>query len=188
MKKRSSGLVKKISFGFLIIVVLFVVIIGSTMIWAMNSVIKHTYMEKATMTAELLIERIDVKKFEQLAANPQENDLYFELQEQLTHLLELNPITYMYVVVPPVEGEEAMTLVDGGDLQSDDVYVLGDTMDGVYYDDIIASINEHGSYSEFENTEEFGDLISSYVPLENESGEIFAILGVDDAFVLLNTI
>lgn len=145
-------------------------------------------MEKATMTAELLLERVDIEKYEQLANNPEENKLYFELQKQLTELLEYNPITYMYVVVPPAEGEEAMTLVDAGDLQSGDVYALGDTMDGVYYKEVMASIEEIGSYSEFESTEEFGDLISSYVPLKNAEGEIFAVLGVDDNFVLLNTI
>ena len=36
-------------------------------------------MEKATMSAEFLVETIDIAKVEQLAENPEESDLYNEL-------------------------------------------------------------------------------------------------------------
>ena len=132
MKLGKHELLKQLVIGFIIVISCFVISIGAAMTWVTSSVVKHTYMEKATMTAELLLERIDMKKYEQLAAAPQQNELYFELQAQLTDLLNYNPITYMYVVVAPTEGEEATTLVDAGDLSSDDVYALGDTMDGVF--------------------------------------------------------
>ena len=188
MKLGKNVLLKQLVIGFIIVISCFVISIGAAMTWVTSSVVKHTYMEKATMTAELLLERIDTKKYEQLAANPQQNELYYELQAQLTDLLNYNPITYMYVVVAPTEGEEATTLVDAGDLSSDDVYALGDTMDGVFYEEVLASIAKNGSYSEYESTEEFGDLISSYVPLTDANGEVFAVLGVDDSFVLLGSI
>lgn len=188
MKLGKNDLLQKLIIGFFVVVGCLVFSIIATMIWVSGSVVKHTYMEKATMTAELLLERIDIKQYEQLAANPEENELYYELQAELTELLHYNPITYMYVVVAPKEGEEAMTLVDAGDLSSGDVYALGDTMDGVFYDDVMASMEQIGSYSEYESTEEFGDLISSYVPLKNSAGDTFAVLGVDDSFVLLDTI
>lgn len=187
--KPKSSLLKKLIVGFIITTLLFVISIGFAFFFATKSIVKSSYMEKATMSAEFLVETIDIAKVEQLAENPEESDLYNELQKQLTELLDLNPLTYMYIVVEPLDGEEeAMTLVDGGHVESGDVYAIGETMDGVYYDDIIAAFEETGSYSEFEATEEFGDLISSYVPLRNAQGEIFAIFGVDDAFVLLSAI
>ena len=175
--------------GFIVVTLLFVVSIGGAFFFATKSIVKSSYMEKATMSAEFLVETIDIEKVEQLAKNPEENDLYYELQKELTELLNLNPLTYMYIAVEPLDGEEeAMTLVDGGDFESGDVYAIGETMDGVYYQDILAALKETGSYSEFEANEEFGDLISSYVPLRNAQGEIFAIFGVDDAFLLLGAI
>lgn len=189
MKLENQQLIVKIFIGFLAVVATLVLTMGATMIWATKSIVTHSYMEKATLTAQVLVENIDVEKFEQLAANPQENDLYFELQQELTNIIQLNPITYMYVAVAPKQGEvEGMTLVDGGDLNSEDTYQLGDTLDDVYYNDIMAHLVETGTYSEYDNSEEFGDIISSYVPLKNEQGEIFAILGVDDSLVTMGTI
>lgn len=189
MKYKNQQLIIKIFIGFIAVIAMLVLSIGATMIWATKSIVTHSYMEKATLTAQVLVENIDVEKYEQLAVNPKENELYFELQQELSEILQLNPITYMYVAVPPQAGElEATTLVDGGDLNSDDTYHLGDTLDDVYYDEIMQHLEEQGAYSEYDKTEEFGDLISSYVPLKDANGHIFAILGVDDSLVTMSSI
>ena len=186
---KNSNLLVKLLFGFIVVTILFVIAIGSAFYFATNSIVKSSYMEKATLTAEYLVNQLDVEKVEALAQNPQENEIYQELQQQLSNLLEINPITYMYIVVEPLPGEEeATTLVDGGDFSTGEVYALGETMDGVFYEDIFASFKKSGSYSEYENSEEFGELISSYVPLKNSEGEVFAAFGIDDAFELLPVI
>jgi len=132
---------------------------------------------------------LDVEKYEQLASKPEEGELYFELQKDLTQLLEVSPITYIYVAVPPKDGEEEGTvLVDGGDLNSDEVYDIGETIDGVYYKEVLVKLQEEGSYSEYDQIENQGDIISSYVPIKNADGEIFAILGVDDSLVTIGNV
>lgn len=136
-----NGLVKKLPLGFIAIIIVFTVAIGVAFFFATQSVVKTSYMEKSTLSAEFLVEQLDVKKVEALAQQPEENDIYTELQQQLTRLLELNPLTYMYIVVPPAEGEEeAMTLVDGGDFSTGEVYALGETMEGVYYDMVVEEL------------------------------------------------
>ena len=181
MKNSNRQLLSKILIGFVTIVLVLVLSIGTAMIWSTKSIIKHSYMEKSTLIAEKLLDNINVEKYEQLAKNPEEGELYFELQEHLTQLLKVSPITYIYVAVPPKSGdEEGMTLVDGGDLKSDEVYHFGETIDGVYYNDILIKLKEDGSFSEYDQSGDYGDIISSYVPIKNADGEIFAILGVDD--------
>ena len=182
-------LITKIAMGFFLIVFILVVTIGGAMIWSTNSIIQHSYMEKATLTAETLVENLELDQYEVLANNPEENDLYFELQSQLTRMLEINPITYMYIAIPAKSGEkEATTLVDAGDLNSDEVFHIGEVLEGVYYDTVLEQLNEKGSFSEYDYMDEVGDIISSYVPLKNEQGEIFAILGVDDTLVTIGDI
>ncbi len=189
MRNKNKLLFSKISIGFVVIVAVLVISMGATVIWTTKSIVTHSYMEKATLTATALYEHIDLEKYEQLAQNPEESKLYFELQQQLTDILQLNPITYMYVATAPLPGEkEATTLVDAGELSSDDTYHIGEVMDEVYYDTIIENIKHDGSYSEYDDAIEGSEVISSYVPLKNADGEIFAILGVDDSLVTMGNI
>ena len=185
---KNKSLIQKILIGFVIVVTFLVISIGSAMVWSSNKIIQYSYMEKATLTAEKLEQNLDLKKYEELANHPVESDLYFELQSQLTEMLQINPITYMYVAIPPKAGEEeATTLVDGGDF-SEDTYHIGDVLEQVYYETILEELKKEGSYSEYDHIEGTGDIISSYVPLVNDQGEIFAIFGIDDTLVTIGDI
>ncbi len=189
MRSQNKLLLTKLMIGFVAIVSVLVISIGATVIWATKSIVTHSYIEKATLSANTLYEFIDLEKYERLAQNPEESTLYFELQEQLTEILQLNPITYLYVAVAPQPGEEeGTTLVDAGDLSSDDTYHIGDVIDGVYYDQIVRNLKKNGSYSEYDDSDEENELISSYVPLKNADGEIFAILGVDESLVTIGSV
>lgn len=187
--KQNKQLLTKILLGFFAVVVTLVMSMGATLIWATSSIVQYSYMEKATLTAQDLVENLNVEQYEELAKNPEEGELYYKLQKELTAVLNNNPISFIYVAVAPQQGEvEATTLVDAGDLQSEDTYQLGDVIDGVRYDEILQGFEEAGSFSEYDYVEEFGDLISSYVPLKNAAGETFAILGVDDSLVSIDAI
>ena len=189
MRNQNKLLLSKISIGFVAVAAILVLSMGAIIIWATKSIVTHSYMEKATLTATALYEHIDLEKYEQLALNPEEGELYFELQQQLTDIFALNPISYLYVATTPLPGEEeATTLVDAGDLNSDDTYHVGEVMDAVYYETIIENIKRDGSYSEYDDAVEGSEVISSYVPLKNANGEIFAILGVDDSLVTIGSI
>ena len=189
MQNENKLLLSKILIGFITVVVVLVVTMGATMIWTSKSIVQQSYMEKATLTAQSLHKHIDEDKYEALIANPKDKALYNELQQQLSTILQTNPITFLYVATVPKAGEvEAMTVIDAGDIDSEDTYQFGETMDDVYYDKVVRNLELNGSYSEYDQSEEFGDLISSYVPLKNSEGEIFAVLGVDDSLVTIGTI
>lgn len=189
MQQKDRQLVGKIFLGFIAVVTTLVLSMGTTMIWATKSIVTHSYMEKATLTAQALADSIDLDSYVQLAAAPEQNELYFELQHELTEMLKINPISYIYVATAPQAGEvEGTTLVDGGDLNSDATYHLGDVLDDVYYDEILAHLVEQGAYSEYDETDDFGDVISSYVPLKDTNGNIFGILGVDDSLVTISMV
>lgn len=189
MKLKNNSIFIRLAWMFVAVIIAFVISLTVALFKLTEDVMKYAYMEKATISADYLVDRLDVSKYEQLAQDFEENELYFELQDELTNLLNLNLLTYLYVVVPPEgEGKDGITLVDAGDLEKGDVYPLGEPMEGVRYNTILKHIGEEGSYSEFEETDEYGDLISSYVPLRDINGKIFAIFGVDDSFTALNKI
>ena len=74
MKNKNRLLLSKIFLGFVIVVVVLVLSIGGAMIWSTKSIIMHSYMEKATLSAESLVQNIDLEKYEQLAAEPVEGE------------------------------------------------------------------------------------------------------------------
>jgi len=58
MKNQNKMLVSKIAIGFVAIVAVLVLSIGSTLIWATKSIVTHSYMEKATLAASTLYDYI----------------------------------------------------------------------------------------------------------------------------------
>ncbi|MEK4228019.1 methyl-accepting chemotaxis protein [Solibacillus sp. FSL H8-0538] len=188
MKNSNTGLFKRLALGFVIVTALFVLSLGVLMYINTKKIVEIAYMEDAKNSVDYLVEQIDVERFEQLAKHPAEGDLYIELQGELTEFLDKNTLTYMYVVVPPTSGEEAITLVDAGDLNAGGVLPMGEPMAGVNYNEVIQTFKKEGAYVELVNTEEFGKLISAYVPMKNAQGEVFAIFGIDEAFMTLDSI
>lgn len=188
MARRGSSFLKQLAIGFVLVTLLFVLLIGLLIFMNTRSIVKYSFMEKADMSVQYLVDQVDEGAFENLSKNPEDGELYRELQDELTELLNKNPLTYMYVVTAPTSGEEGIVLADAGDLQSEDTYQLGESMEGVHYADIVKTLQQGGIYTEYEKSEQFGELISSYAPLVDENGNIFAVFGVDDAFTMLGAV
>ena len=140
------------------------------------------------MVAEHIVSQLDVEKLEKLAQNREENDLYYDVQSELTRLLEANKTTYLYVVGPSNSGALNEVIVDAGDLTNEDTYQLGDEADGIDYMAIKAQLDNEGPFSEFVEAEGWGNFLSNYVPLKNAQGETFAIVGVDEEVSFISAI
>lgn len=162
----------------LIFVVILLVNIWMTIENSQRSV-KETVGEQTINTATNLATFLDAEKYKELASNPSENELYWELREQLNELREYNGVLYAYTYFVPEKDGAVKFLVDGMPAdEMENAGVLGDESSSTLYKHI-QQVDDTGSFtSEVFNTE-YGSYVSGVVPLKLANGEVVAYLGVD---------
>lgn len=124
------------------------------------------------------ISQINAGEFQELAENKQPNDYYEEIRLKMNSIREANGLTYLYTMAK--QGDEYYYVVDGMPMDSTDASELGEVEENAAaYDQMIRAF-ETGKGSEGQITsDEYGELFSTYVPIQNEAGEIIGVVGVD---------
>lgn len=177
--RKSSRLGSRI---ILLISLIFAVILFVNIIMTINNSklsVEATVSEQTIKTATNLATFLDTEKYKELAANPAENDLYWELREQLNELREYNGVLYAYTYFVPEKDGKVEFLVDG--MPIDDIEnagAIGDESSSTLYKHIV-QVDELGSFTSEVFETEFGSYVSGVVPLKTASGEVVAYLGVD---------
>ncbi|WP_332646485.1 methyl-accepting chemotaxis protein [Lysinibacillus sp. 54212] len=162
--------------------IIFLLLLGlNTLMMFYNSKqsVQATMGERTVSIAKNMASYIDADKFKELANNPEENDLYWELREQLNELREMNGVLYAYTYAIPKEGEAVRFLVDGMPVDdTENAATLGEESSSTTYEHI-ALVLEKGEYYSELLSGTYGEYISGTIPLQTESGEVVALLGVD---------
>lgn len=177
--RKSSRLGSRI---ILLISLIFAVILVVNIVMTINNSklsVEATVGEQTIKTATNLATFLDAEKYKELAANPAENDLYWELREQLNELREYNGVLYAYTYFVPEKDGKVEFLVDG--MPIDDIEnagAIGDESSSTLYKHIV-QVDELGSFTSEVFETEFGSYVSGVVPLKTASGEVVAYLGVD---------
>ena len=174
---------KKLSRQILSIIIVIFVFLFAIYVFTMNynskESVKEAIGERTVEIAKNMVTFIDVEQYKELAENPVEGDLYWELREQLNELREMNGVLYAYTYAVPKEGEEVTFLVDG--MPADDTEnaaALGDTSGSTTYEHL-QNVLKSGSYYSDLLSSDFGEYISGTIPIKDASGEVVAFLGID---------
>ena len=164
----------------LVVIIVFSATIGFTIYENTKNTVELALKENSVNLVENVVGQLDAKKYAELADNPEDNALYRELQQQLTTILETNYVTYMYVFKGSPDGKQSVVLVDGGDLNDEETYHIGDIIEDIPFVSVAETIAKKAdSFSEFVSVEGWGDFISAYAPIESASGETIAYVGLD---------
>ena len=100
------------------------------MVYTSKQSVQATIGERTITIAENMLNYIDVDKYEELVKNPSENEIYWELREQLNELREINGVRFAYTYLVPQPGEDVAFLVDGMPVDDiDGAAALGDISD-----------------------------------------------------------
>lgn len=122
------------------------------------------------------------KMNEVLENNSMEDPLFMELQRQLHAIAEDNNVIYLYTF-KPISDKEIIYIVDGyGTFEEEgSITPIGDVDLIENYDkSLLKTIQDNKAYySEATYTEEYGNLISAYVPIQDERGKAVAYVGCD---------
>ena len=149
------------------------------MIYTSKQSVQATIGERTITIAENMLNYIDVDKYEELVKNPSENEIYWELREQLNELREINGVLYAYTYSVPQPGEGVAFLVDGMPVDdTENAAALGDISESTKYEHIEKVLQDGHHYSDL-LASDYGEYISGFVPIKNSAGEVIAFLGVD---------
>ncbi|MFD1735605.1 methyl-accepting chemotaxis protein [Bacillus salitolerans] len=134
--------------------------------------------EKITQHA---LSTIDIEKYQSIDPTGQPNEYYYELRERLTTIKETNGLKYLYTMGRRTKEDsyEYFYVVDGAPLDYEDVSELGAIEENDF--PLIIETFERGEahIGELDYTDEYGALISAYLPIKNSENKVIGIIGGD---------
>ncbi len=179
MRKINFSFRLKIVCGFLLLGLVVSLVMG----FYANYKAKKTIVEAVGQTAQDIVisvgSKIDINKFNDLKTrDDMGNDYYTGLRSQLNNIREATGLRYLYTMRKNEEGKY-IYVVDGAADSSEDASELGDEEAPENISEAMILGYEGIPSYELNWTEDWGNLISAYAPLEDGSGKVVGILGAD---------
>lgn len=127
--------------------------------------------------AESYAGQMPIVSYEQFLAQPEENEAYWALREELNRYREQIGALYVYFVIIDEE-ERPIILIDGQPKGSDLASPIGEVTDIPAAAIVDLKQGQAASSSLIDNPE-YGQYISAYAPMHNEAGKVIGVLGMD---------
>ncbi|WP_438313415.1 methyl-accepting chemotaxis protein [Sporosarcina sp. FA9] len=144
---------------------------------------------QAINTATNISALLDGDKYKEFSENPTESDLYWELREELNELRLQNGVMYAYTYAVPEKDAPVTFLVDGMPLDDiEGAAAIGDASSATKYKDVEMVLQGTNHHTGLLADDDFGQFLSSFVPLYDSNGQVVAILGVDIAATQIGAI
>lgn len=146
------------------------------------TLVKDSLSNVAENITKQAVETIDMDKYQQeITLESGETNYYVELRKKLNLLKENTGLTYLYTMSrKPVENDyQYFYMVDGMPIGDKDASQLGDQEDISQYPKIKKAFETGKLQIEMSNDKEYGALLSTYLPLKTDSGEVIGIVGAD---------
>lgn len=142
---------------------------------------KHAGMEAISSygirLSDSYTKEMDAAKLEQFLKDPQENELYWSIRQELDQYRTQIGALYVYVVRFD-EQHKPIIMIDGQPKDSDVASPIGEETD-ISDSEIDALLNGKSASSEIVDDPKYGKYISVYSPVYNAEGKVMAILGID---------
>ncbi|HHV13376.1 MAG TPA: HAMP domain-containing protein [Clostridiales bacterium] len=178
---------KKIRFTFRLKIILGFLVLGlfSSLLTGLYADYKarKTIEEAVGNTAKEIVSavegKIDIDKFKALNREEDMNTPYYlELREELNDIREATGLKYLYTM-RRAEAGEYVYVVDGVPMGSQEASLLGDVEESGNISQVMADSFDGNPGYELDWTEEWGYLISAFVPIKDQSGITIGIVGAD---------
>lgn len=173
-KIRKLSIRNKVLIPVLIIILAICISLGLIAYRIANGAMINTGMEKSKLAASIASSMIDGDRVGQINGSSAGTDLYKEELAELREIKETCGILYMYTIYK--EGDKLYYGVDTdeseGQLQPGDVY---DDEEGP----VLSALEGKAYTRDYIVSNEYGDLVSSYVPIYDSNDKIVAVLGCD---------
>ncbi len=179
MKKLNISFRLKLVCGFLLLGLLSSLIMGLYANYKAEKTIVQSVGQTAKDIVNSVSREIDSDKFNALKnLEDMENDYYIELRGKLNYIREATGLKYLYTMRKTEDGKY-IYVVDGAPDGSEDASELGEEEAGDNISEAMLSAFQGNPDYELNWTEDWGNLISAYIPLKDVSGETIGIVGAD---------
>ncbi len=139
--------------------------------------IEDTMGQMAINITHSVMNTIDTDQYVKLRTPEDMKTKYYnQLREELKAFKEKTGLKYMYTMNRSESGKYYYC-VDGEAIDDPDICSIGDEETAIS-DKMIAALDGQEGY-EIYSSEEWGTLVSGYVPIKNSSGEVIGILAAD---------
>lgn len=136
-----------------------------------------------TRMAESYVKQFELGGLERFLADPQENDTYWEIRQELDRFRVQIGALYMYIVRID-EKRVPLIMIDGQPKDSDAASPINEVTD-IPPDAVLTLLAGETAYSPLLDNPQYGKYISSYAPIKRQDGTVVGVLGIDtDATVL----
>lgn len=131
-------------------------------------------VEQAEVAAVIAASQIDGNLVKELQPGDEETEIYAMQRAKLQTIKENCSVAYLYTLT--TDGSEVYYGIDTDDTDSQSA--IGDEFECSYEELKSVFEGEHYVQAYIDHTE-FGDLISAYVPIKDDTGNVVAVLGSD---------
>ncbi|RFU65029.1 methyl-accepting chemotaxis protein [Peribacillus glennii] len=171
----------------MILIFSFVILVSCVIISFLNyrsysNLVIDTVSNQAKTITEQAVKIIEVDKYGEIKIESGETKYYYQLRHELNDLRERNGLEYLYTMGRSKKGEgyEYYYLVDGMPIHDKDASKLGEIEEEAQmYSSLIKAFESGKTQVGEMSVDEYGALISAYVPIKNSSGEVIGIVGAD---------
>lgn len=176
-KKFKISLMHKISIFSLLLVLITAFTMQFFAFQTAQKAIKVTIGENALNITRSVVNTIDIEQFNALQTTDDMNsDYYIQLRNNLNTLREAMGLKYLYTMRKATNGDY-IYVVDGTPIDDTESSLIGN-VDNEISEDMKLSFEGIEGY-ELSHSDDWGDLISAFIPIRNASGETVGMLGAD---------
>ncbi|NMH68213.1 methyl-accepting chemotaxis protein [Bacillus sp. RO3] len=161
---------------FTIIIASLFIISGILIYLTSNKSIYETISQNTILHAERIASEIDEETYKRFLANPVKDDTYSELRELLNEYREKIGAQYVYTL--QVTDQQVAIMVDGFPT-NDEAVPVGEPTTATTYEDVAPVLDGGVNSTDIVHDPEYGDYLSTFVPIKGSDGSVMAILGVD---------
>ncbi len=142
-----------------------------------KNAIEETMGQMALQITRSVAESIDGDKHQELdTPEDMESDYYKEITTELINIKEVTGLSYLYTMSRTEDGTYYYVL-DASESGSEDASIIGEEETAI--SDLMIKCFDGTEHHEMYTSEEWGTLISGYVPIKNSKGEVVAMLAAD---------
>ncbi|HWO96507.1 MAG TPA: HAMP domain-containing methyl-accepting chemotaxis protein [Bacillus sp. (in: firmicutes)] len=172
----------KMLFSFSMIVLISCIVISVTSYISSVNLVKDSLSNVASSIASHAVKIIDIQRYQEITVESGETDYYYELRSELNQLRETTGLVYLYTMSREKSnnGYDYYYVVDGMPAGDENASALGEKEEDTRFHLAMDKVFDTGKTQiEMDDTEEYGGLVTSYIPIKSDTGEVIGIIGAD---------
>lgn len=174
MKLRKLSIQTKILIPVGLMIILVCVILGAVAYQKIDSGMVEMGVEQATMSATVVAQILDGDMVAQIGPGSEGSETYQALLTQMRQLRNVCGIEYLYTLYT-----DGSKVYYGVDTDESGLQCAPGAENDSSYQELAGVFGGEPYVQDYISKDEYGDLISAYVPIYNSQGEVVAILGSD---------